>query len=173
MGRRMAHMWGLIGVLAITACAAIPRSPGSLWEIRISEHDAQRQIAAAFPWEHQVVLRDRTVLIVSLSQPWLTLLDGDDRLRLRVRLGWYFPEIHLGSRLPVLRPGFTTGWLDASGRLGYRPKAGEFYLQDIALHDSHVPGLPARYEPEVRQVLEVVANAYLSDVPVYSLRDRG
>ncbi len=159
--------------LDLGACAMMSQSALPLWEIRITEQELQQQVASAFPQEKRVILHDQTILVLTVSHPQIALPDGGDRIHMRIDTGWHFPDIRLGARWPVLRPGFTTGYLMMSGRLKYVPEAGDFYLQDLEIHDSHLPGLPAKYEPEARNMLQIVAAAYVGNMPIYSLKEKG
>jgi hypothetical protein len=153
------------------SCAGAKQPSPSWLEIRITEAELQQQASFFFPHTQRAAVQNLTVLIFTLSHPQMMLRD-DDRVYIRIKTGWHFPDIRIGSPFPVLRPGFT-GYLLVSGRFVYESGDGDFYLRDLAIHEGHVPGLPERYDPEAQEVLAVVARTYLNNLPVYTLRDKG
>ena len=59
-----------------------------------------------------------------------------------------------------------------SGFLNYLPDQGDFYLKDLEIHESNLPGLPSLYDPAAQELLAVAARTYMNNIPVYTLRNK-
>lgn len=138
-----------------------------------TQADLQERLEKKFPLKKKVSIKKHEVMTFVLSNPQVVLQEETNRIGLHLDSNCELPEIgfkeavFLHIRLGVPGTMFFTGELD------YRPKKGEFYFERLQLHELETPGLPAKYEEDLKKVLSAAIGAYLNAVPIYTLEDKG
>lgn len=144
---------GVVASLALTALPAWAMN----YVVELGQAQLQRKVEALFPIRHEDALYR-----IALDQPQVMLREGSDRIGLRLNVaGTLMQQLSLSGRTTM------------DGRLRFEPKTGEFYLEDAALAELSVDGVPPEYVGELRQVAEQAARELLSRQPIYVLGQSG
>lgn len=150
--RRRPMLATLIGLLALAAAAwwGLQRLAGTL-ALQLEPALLQQHLAAHFP-----VRNCKLVLAcVEFSRPQLSLPPDGDRL-------------HLDTQLAVQAGGRAfAGQAGLSGRLRYEREAGAFFIDELAVTDFQLGGVPERYAALVRTHGPQALRAALRQRPLY------
>jgi len=121
--------------------------------VELSQADLQRKVERLFPFEHTDALYQ-----VQLARPQVVLREDSDRIGLRLDVtGSAMQQIALAGKAYV------------NGRLRFEPKTGSVYLDDAALDELHIDGVPPEYANQLRTVAEQMARELLASQPIYVL----
>ena len=122
----------------------------------IEAAELQARIASRFPVRHC-----KTVLLCAeLSNPALTLSEGDNRVGLSVDV-----KVNLGPRERAGRVGMT-------GRPRYVPDQGQLFLDDLQVTQVDVGSVPGEYAEWLRYGATLATQQALQGRPIYTLDER-
>lgn len=147
------HWWatGLLLVLFAAPAAAMN------FVIELAQADLQRRVERLFP-----VVHEDPLYRVELGAPRVILRSGSDRIGLNLAVaGTLLHELALSGRAEL------------DGRLRYEPASRAFYLDDAAVTELVIDGVPAPYLGELRRVAEQAARELLATRPLYVLGQFG
>jgi len=143
----------LLAAAGLSCCASLGLLATGHLDIDASE--LQSRIAARFPARHCKT----ALLCVELSNPAVTLSDGDDRIALAVDL-----RIILGTRERV-------GHVSLAGRPRYVSGQGQLFLDDLEITRFDMAGLPDEYADWVKTGGTLAARVALQSQPIYTIAD--
>lgn len=148
--RRRASARGA-GLLALLVAGLAVLTPLRAEPLRfvITAEEMTAEATRRFPVRQCALL----MACVTLSDPVVSLVAGDDRIRLTTRVT---PELGVQA--------FDTGEIDIAGKPRYDPGRGAFFLDDAKVIDSRFPGL----SPSQARTASDLASGFLAQ----SLRDR-
>ena len=121
--------WGIVGLLALTGCAA--RDSVTL---HLSKEKIQEQLAARFPIEKRELLFKAV-----FSDPQVLLREN--------RIG-----IEAKTRLEATPDTAVTGRLSLEGDLNYDPNAGELVLTNVHLTEAKLDTVPEKLLPLLKPI---------------------
>jgi hypothetical protein len=141
--------------MALLAAAALPGCAALGGHLDIDSTELQSRIAKRFPARHCKT----PLLCVELSNPVVSLDEGDDRMGLAMDVKLVFG---LRER---------TGHLGLAGRPRYAPSQGQLFLDDLEVTRLELAELPGEYAEWARAGATLVARHALQAQPVYTLDD--
>ena len=148
--RRLLTVLLILLALTVAAWWAFQRFVGDI-ALNLEPAMLQQRLAERFPLRNcQLVLA-----CIEFSQPLLSLPPDGDRLQLDTQL-----SVQAGGLAFPGRAGL-------SGKLRYAQDAGAFYLDDLAVTDLELNGVPEKYAALVRARAPQAMQAALRDRPVY------
>lgn len=125
--------------------------------IVLSEAQLQERVEELFPLEQQYMV----VVTLRLRDPEVKLVEGADRIHYRMHAALSVPGV--GDRL--------SGTGEVSGRLRFDEASRQLFLEDSAVEDVDIEGVPSMYRGAVREAADLVARRQLDRHPVYTVED--
>lgn len=151
--RPLSLLLAAAAALLVSACATLdPRS------VTVSEVQLMELIAERFPARYRLL----DFFDLTLDTPQLRLLPADNRLATRFDFTVNIPA--LGTRFKGMT-GLNYG-------LRYEHADDTIRLADVRLESFDVPGLPAPYVPQLRQLVGLRVGELLNDRIVHKVSDR-
>lgn len=143
-------------LLATLTVLSIVSPLAGAYEIRLTEKQLQQEVDARMP-----VTQQQGLFTLVLSNPVVTLVAGDERLRISTdaRL---LSEIGLQSR----------GKVTLDGKIRYEKSNYSFYLDEPVIRQLSIDGVPPSAEPQLIQLAQQALVPALKDQPVYTLSDQ-
>jgi hypothetical protein len=137
-------------LLLLAGCSAPFRTT-----VTLTAPEIEQSIAGRFPIEKRAL-----VAAVELDRPRVLFEESSDRIGLEMDA--------MASVLGQEHAGTATVF----GRLRYEGATGEIYLDEPEVVRLELPHLPEEQRAPVRAIVNAVAAAVLSQVPIYRLEDR-
>lgn len=144
---------GLLWLVLLAASGHSCSSGAFRKELVFERADLQQKIESRFP-----LTKKKALISATLSAPTVLLVEGGDRLG-------------LGLAVKVSVPGKNYyGKVEVDGEIHYDPAAGSFSVMNARVRKLQSAALPERYQNIVKGIVDKVAQRYLSEVPVYQLK---
>ena len=123
-------------------------------ELVFQRDELQQKIEPKFPLK-----KKKSLVTTTFSEPNVLLAEGSDRMG-------------IGLDVKVSLPGGKKyhGQVEVDGELEYRPEQGELLVVNSRVRQLHLEEVPSRYHDVVRQLVDKIAELYLSSLPVYRLK---
>jgi Protein of unknown function (DUF1439) len=122
--------------------------------IDVSQDELQKRLVEKFPVKNCSML----VACIELDRPKITLVEGSDRIGFAASLVLMFGERQFPGQVAL------------NGKVRYARDEGEFFLDEIAIDQFEIAGLPTEFADFVRKRGPSVLGAVLASRPVYSLK---
>ncbi|WP_430461899.1 DUF1439 domain-containing protein [Thalassolituus sp. LLYu03] len=128
----------------------------SAYEVRLSEQQLQQEINARLP-----VTQQRGLFTLEISNAVLTLIDGEDRLR-----------IQADARLITSFGLQSRGKVTLDGKVRYNNQDYSFYIEDPVIRQISIDGVAPELEPQLIELAQQSLTPALRNQPVYTLSDQ-
>jgi len=149
---------GAVVLLLLAAVAGYFLLCGEEFEIRLTQQEIQERLDQKFPLTKKYLF----LIDVTYSNPRVTLVSGDDRVR-----------FSLDAALGNLTPGNgdkVQGSPEVVAGVRYDAARYEFYLVDPVISSLEINGLPESIAPRAQKALQAVIQEYLDHFPIYKLQ---
>lgn len=125
------------------------------FSVTLSEEEIQERLEEVFPIEQ----RHMMVLTVRLTDPRVTLVEGEERIHC---------EVGATASLPGVSRGME-GRGRISGSLRYESGERQLFLSDARVEELEVEGVPNEYDARVREVASIAVRQHLERRPFYTI----
>lgn len=141
--------------LVLLAASAHSCSSGAIRkELVFARADLQQKIERGFP-----LTKKKALISATLSAPTVLLAEGSDRLG-------------IGLDVKVSAPGKNYyGKVEIDGEIHYNPATGSFSVMNSRVRKLQSTAIPQRYRDMVKGIVDKIVRRYLSEVPVYRLKE--
>ena len=118
------------------------------------QEELQQKIEGVFPLQKR-----KSLLTATLSGPRVLLAEGSDRLGigLAVKAGLRGGKKHRGE-------------VEVDGELEYRSAQASLFVIKPRVRRLRISDLPSKYQDPVREVVDALVQAYLSEILIYQLK---
>jgi Protein of unknown function (DUF1439) len=148
---------GAVVLLLLAGVAGYFLMRGEEFEIRLTQQEIQERLDQKFPLTKKYLF----LVDVTYSNPRVTLVSGDDRVRLSL-------DAALGNLTPS-NGDRIQGSSEVLAGVRYDAARYEFYLVDPVIGSLEINGLPESIAPKAQKALQVVIQEYLDHFPIYKL----
>jgi hypothetical protein len=156
MNKKIAISVSLIAIVLIGVYAMFK---GSEYTVEITQEQIQEAIDKQMPFEKSFAF----IFNLSASNTKVILTEGSERIGASTDIG-------LNVKVKDVSKDFG-GSVLSSTAIRYDKEQSRFYLQDPLFDDIQVEGLADKYEASVLKGVKKVMGLYLTDVPVYTIKD--
>ena len=122
----------------------------------VSESELQAQVERMMPFEQKTLF---ATLIV--SQPLITLAEGEDRVGVRAHIQTLYPNGAKGSGIVGVR-----------GRVIYERSEGAFYIQNPELETLEIKGVDPAMSELIKPYVQALSSGALASTPIFELDDK-
>ena len=142
----------------LLSCTLLLSSHSALafsYTMEIPENEIQQKVAAMMP-----IQKTKFLMTVVLSDPKVSLIQESN-------------EVAVSSPIDITAPAGIngSGFVKIQGSVSYDAKSGEFFLRNPTIIEFEVKGLPAKYQSQIKLVVQSALESALATRPIYKLKD--
>lgn len=143
-------------VISIAAIAFVAMREREI-SLSFTQSELLDKLDRRLPWSKTYLF----IFEVTLDNPRVDLLDGDDRIvgGVDVTLNVYLAD----------EPVPLGGAVDMSGGVRYEPETGSFFLTDPRVENVRIAGVPDRYANRANEAISLALQDFYNEQPIYVL----